>query len=83
MVKAQHLWDVAIKMNSSIDSTCKCASIYNLKVALRSKAYYQRGHKVHYSGFKLATSTFVLSILMFILIATSHSYCAFTNNLNV
>ena len=31
-----------------------------------------------YSGFKLATSTFVLSILEFIFIVTSHKHCAFT-----
>ena len=30
------------------------------------------------SGFKLATSTFVLSILEFIFIPTSHKHCAFT-----
>ena len=27
------------------------------------KTRYQRGHSAHYRGFKLATSTFVLSIL--------------------
>ena len=31
-----------------------------------------------YRGFKLATRTFVLSILEFIFIATSHQHCAFT-----
>ena len=32
-------------------------------VNLRSKVHYQRGHTAQYSGFKLAASTFVLSIL--------------------
>ena len=45
MVKTKCLWDVAIKMNSSIDSAN--VLVANLKL---------------YSGFKLATSTFVLSI---------------------
>ena len=40
------------------------------------KAPYQRGHSAQYSSFKLATSTFVLSILEFI--ATSHKHCSFT-----
>ena len=30
------------------------------------KARYQRGYSAQYSGFKLATSTFVLSILVYI-----------------
>ena len=30
-------------------------------VVLRDKARYQRGHSAQYSGFKLASSTFVLS----------------------
>ena len=42
------------------------------------KARYRRGHSVQYSGFKLATSTFVLSILELIFIATSHKHCPFT-----
>ena len=42
------------------------------------KARYQRGHSAQYSGFKLAISTFMLSILEFIFIATSHKHCAFT-----
>ena len=42
------------------------------------KARYQLGHIAQYSGFKLATSTFVLSILQFIFIAASHKHCAFT-----
>mgnify|MGYP001793933925 CR=1 FL=1 len=32
-------------------------------IALRGKAHYQLGHSAQYSRFKLATSTFVLSIL--------------------
>ena len=31
--------------------------------SLKGKARYQRGHSAQYSGFKLATSTFVLSVL--------------------
>ena len=45
-------------------------------VVLRGNARYQRGHRAQYSGFKLATSTFVLSILEFIFVATSHKHCA-------
>ena len=52
----QCLWEVALKMNSSID----------------------RKKRAQYSGFKLATSTFVLSMLEFIFIATSHKHCTFT-----
>ena len=33
--------------------------------------------KAHYLGFKLASSTFVLSILDIDLIAISHKHCAF------
>ena len=36
-------------------------------VVYRGKARYQRGHSAQYSGFKLATSTFVLSILEFMI----------------
>ena len=32
-------------------------------VVLRNKARYQRGHSVHYRGLKLATNTYVLSVL--------------------
>ena len=34
-----------------------------IMVDLRDKARYQRGHSAHYRNFKLATSTFVLSII--------------------
>ena len=44
----------------------------------RNKAYYQRGHSAQYSGVKLATSTFVLSILELIFTDTSNKHCAFT-----
>ena len=44
----------------------------------RGKAHYQRGHSAQYSGFHLDTSTFLLSILVFIFIATSHKHCTFT-----
>ena len=47
-------------------------------VVSRGKARYQRGHSAQYNGFKLATSTFVLSILEFIFTAASHKHCAFT-----
>ena len=43
-------------------------------IVLRGKSHYQRGYNAQHSGFKLATSTFVVSIL----IATSHKHCAFT-----
>ena len=36
---------------------------YYHMVDFRGKTRYQRGHSVHVSGFKLATSMFVLSIL--------------------
>ena len=39
---------------------------YFLMLDLRGKARYQRGHSAQCSGIKLATSTFVLSILEFI-----------------
>ena len=52
MVKAQCLWDVAIKMKSD--------SLFFMVVEM-GKACYQCGHNAQYSGFKLATSTFVLS----------------------
>ena len=38
----------------------------------------QRGYIAQYSGFKLVISTFVLSILEFMFIATSYKHCAFT-----
>ena len=45
-------------------------------VHLRGKACYKRGHSAQYSGFQLATSTFVLSILD--IDFYSHKHCAFT-----
>ena len=55
MVKAQCLWDVAIKMNSSIDST----DVLNVLVANFKPLLYVMLHFVA----TLAVSTFVLSIL--------------------
>ena len=45
--------------------------------SLRGKARYKRGHNAQYSGFKLATCTFVLFILEFFFIATSHEHLRF------
>ena len=42
----------------------------------KGKAHYQRGHSAYYSGFKITTSTFLISILS--LFITSHKHCAFT-----
>ena len=47
-------------------------------LGLKGGGRYQRSHSAHYRGFKLATNTFVLSILEFIFIATSHKHCTFT-----
>ena len=44
-------------------------------VVLRGKVCYHCDHSTHYSGFKLATSNFVLSILEFIFKVTSHKHC--------
>ena len=52
-------------------------------VVERDEARYQRGHSAQYSGFKLATSTFVLSILEFIVIATFHKHCTFNITYNM
>ena len=43
-------------------------------VVLKGKACYQREHNAQNSGFNLATSKFVLSILVFIFIATFHKH---------
>ena len=50
-----------------------------MMVVLRGKAYYQFGHSAQYSGFKIATGSFVVFVLEFIFIATSHKHFAFIN----
>ena len=63
--------------NLAIAVSAMC-SVTIFMVVLRGKAHYQRGHSAQYSGFKLATSTIVLSILKFVFIASSHKHYAFT-----
>ena len=50
----------------------------NISNGKSSKTRYQRSDSAQYSGFKLAASTFLLSILEFIFTATSHKHYAFT-----
>ena len=63
MVEAQCFWDVAIKTNSSKDSIN--VLVANLKALIGHYGHVGSCQRAQYSGFKLATSTFVLSILVF------------------
>ena len=64
------------KAETAVHGCYQSGSLFFMVVS-RDKARYQRGHSAQYSGFKLATCTFVLSILEFIFIATSNKHYAF------
>ena len=54
----------AMLMRCNLLSMAASNQAHYIFVSLKGKARYQRGHSAQYSGFKFATSTFVLSVLL-------------------